>query len=1152
MDSFVHLHLHTDYSLLRASGTIPEYASRASELGMSALALSDYGNLFGAVRFYNECREAGIKPIIGSEFYLADGSRHEREADRQGRYARIVLLAKSMRGYKNLMLLSSVGYTEGFYYKPRIDDEALAKHNEDLVCLSGSLAGDIPRLIMANRREDAVRRAEWYREIFGPKGFYLEIMDHGIPDERTVNRALVEISGETGIPLVATNDCHYVRKEDANAHDILMCIGNGRKKHETARPRMFNAEYYLKSGEQMAELFTDLPEEKRHEALANTARIAEACNTEIPQPGPLLPIYEVPEEFEGPNAYLRHLTYEGLRRRYPEITEEISSRADYELETIIGMDYTGYFLIVWDFIRFAKDRSIPVGPGRGSGAGSIVAYALEITDIDPLAYGLLFERFLNPDRVNMPDFDIDFCYERRGEVIEYVTRKYGSDRVGQIITFGTLKAKAVIRDVARVLDLSFAEADRIAKLVPGDAKSLDAALEEEPELAAVRDQGGAYRELIEVSRNLEGLCRHASTHAAGIVIGKEKLTEYVPLYRDPRTESISTQYTMDEIEPCGLVKMDFLGLKTLTLIRNCEELIRRHTPDFDIEEISTDDAATFRMLGEGKSACVFQFESSGMQDILRRALPNSINDLIALNSLYRPGPMDNIPQFVDSKRGRTPIQYPHPLLKEVLEETYGVIVYQEQVMEIVRIIGGFSLGQADILRRAMGKKKIKEMERMRLQFLEGARERGLPEEKANEIFELLRPFAGYGFNKSHAAAYSVVAYKTAYLKANYPAEFMAANLTNEISNPDKFAEYLSETRRMKIRIEPPDVNRSGKYFTVVDGIIYYGLQGIKNVGGAAVDAILAERDSGGPYESFTGFLDRVDMRTVNRKVIETMIQVGVFDSLEPRRATLLANLDRLIADVSAQKKGRQAGQTSLFDGTDEFDPLAIELEEVEEWSTEERLAYEKEILGFYCSGHPLDEYRDRYRACATASLEHALEASEEREHVLVGLIHGVRTVVTKRDTRMAFAMLEDYTGSIELVIFAEPLQAAEHLLADGTVVGMVGSVDRSRGRTQFVVKEIRRPEELEELDRGEVHIRLAPDAVLDEEELCTLRGSLKDFEGSCPVYLHVPRNGEDEMLVRASGQLTVSSKSEILNRIRELPQVAEAWKKDPAGATDRP
>ncbi len=1136
MAEFAHLHVHSDYSLLRSTASIPSLVARAAELGYTHLAITDDGNMFGALEFYKACRDRGITPVVGCDFFVVENADPEVGATETGkRFFRLVLLARNAEGYKTLMRLSSRAYTEGFYYRPRIDPAMLEADHNGVIGLSGSVSGEIPSLLLRNRREEAYRRAAWYRDLLGPENFYLELQNQRIPEQATVNPQLVELGRELGIPLVATNECYYVHKEDANAQDILMCVGSGRKKNETNRFRFSSDEFYLKSPEEMRTLFAELPE-----AVENSVRIAERCNLEIELPGPIFPDYHIPQEFESDDAYLRHITYEGLRSRYDTLSEEITERADYELDTIIGMGFTGYFLIVWDFIAFARNHDIPVGPGRGSGAGSIVAYALQITDIDPLKYGLLFERFLNPDRISMPDFDIDFCYERRNEVIRYVTEKYGAEKVGQIITFGTLKARAVIRDVARALDLPFAESDMIAKLVPARLDiTLAKALDEEPRLRELREQGGVHQELIEVALKLEGLHRHPSTHAAGIVIGREALTEYVPLYRDPRTKSISTQYTMDQLEDCGLVKMDFLGLKTLTLIRNTENLIRGRGLEFDIEKAPENDEATFRLLGLGKSACIFQFESAGMQKILTRARPERIEDLIALNALYRPGPMENIDQFVDSKNGRTPISYPLPELEHVLKETYGVIVYQEQVMEIVRIVGGFSLGQADILRRAMGKKKLKEMEQMKKQFLEGARERGFGEKQAETIFDLLQPFAGYGFNKSHAAAYSVLAYKTAYLKANYPVEFMAANLTNEISSQDKFSQYIEETRSMGIEIAPPDLNRSNHFFTVEDGRILYGLLGIKNLGSAAVDEIVRVREAAGPFESFIDFLERVNLSAMNRKMLEVCIQAGVFDSLGTNRATLLHNLGTAIEFAAATKENRRLGQVSLFD-EDSAEFGGPQFERLDEVSLSERLQWERDHLGMYLSGHPLDEYRDRWKATTSLNLARPGTPSSEKLHAVLGLVKSSMIIYTKNGRPMMFLVIEDFNGSIECVLFEELCEQHRDTVEAGSIIGIIGKLELRNDKLQLVVTEIREPEEMDERDTGEIHIRIAEE-LEDEDELYQLRAFLFEHAGGCPVYLHIGRP-ENETVVRASSQLTISAKSSILDDIRGYPRVLEVWK----------
>ena len=1136
MPRFVSLHNHTDYSLLRSSSRIEDLVARAVELGMPALAITDDGNLFGALEFYKGCKKAGITPVIGCDFYLANNSRHSKtQADSGLRASRLVLLATSDRGYRNLIKLSSAGFTEGFYYKPRIDDELIEQHSADLICLSGSLSGDIPKLILMNQMREARERAKFYQRVFGKENFYLELNNHGVPEQAPLNRGLIALAEELSIPLVAANESYYVSRDDANAHDTLLCIGGSKTKGDTSRFRFSTDEFYLKGAEELAQAFPDHPQ-----AIENTVRIAERCAFDMELPGPMFPNYEIPNEFATPDDYLRHLSAVGLKERYPEVTEELKERLDYELDTIISMGFTGYFLIVWDFIAFGRDNDIPVGPGRGSGAGSIVAYSLKITDIDPIRYGLLFERFLNPDRVSMPDFDIDFCYERRGEVIDYVTRKYGEEKVGQIITFGTLKARAVIRDVARALDLPYSEADRIAKLVPKDLKiTLPKALEQVPELQEMVDQGGMLRELIETSIKLEGLHRHASTHAAGIVIGREELTSYVPLYREPRTGQISTQFTMDLLEDCGLVKMDFLGLKTLTLIENTKTLIEERTETVDLDAIPDDDGPTFEMLGKGMSKSVFQFESSGMAAILKRARPGRIEDLIALNALYRPGPMENIDQFVDSKNGRVAITYPLPQLSRVLEETYGVIVYQEQVMEIVQIVGGFSLGQADILRRAMGKKKVEEMARMKVSYLEGAKERGIKEKEAEAIFTLLEPFAGYGFNKSHAAAYSVLAYKTAYLKANYPVEFMAANLTNEINNPDTFADYVAECGRMGITLSAPDINLSKKYFSVAKGRIVFGLVGIKNVGAAAVDAILEERAVGGAYTSFLDFLERVDLKRVNKKVVETLIQCGVFDSLDDERAKLFRNLERALDYAAVRREARSSGQGSLFEDTGEiafaFDPAA-------EWEPLEQLGYERGLLGRYFSGHPMDAYREEWQTRTTLDLRRAPMTSGEREHQVVGLLKGVRPIITKKGSTMAFGTLEDFHGEIEIVLFTEAYENAGELLANERVVGLVGKVDTSRERVQFVVDSVCEPAELQDRDAGELHIRLT-DVERSEEELFEFRAFLNERSGGCSVFLHLNgHDGTDEQVIRASSQLMVSAKTDTVREIKNHPFVTDVWR----------
>ena len=1135
--NFIHLHNHTDYSLLDGAASIKKMVAKAKKMGMKHLAITDHGNMFGALHFYRECKANDINPIVGCEFYVAPGNRSIKSGnDKKSRSNHLILLAKNYEGYKNLMVLASKAYTEGFYYKPRIDDELLMEYSSNLICTSSCLAGYIPRKLLDNQFEDAKKKAEQYLEIFGKGNFYLELQDHGIPEQKIVNEKIMALSKETDIPLVASNDMHYLDKEDANAQDILICIGTNRKKHEAKRMKFPSSEFYMKSKEEMYEIFSYVPE-----ALTNTVKIAESCNLEIKLPGPLLPDYSIPENFNNPDDYLRYLTNEGLEKRYPEITDEIKERANFELDIIINMGFTGYFLIVWDFIHYARENDIPVGPGRGSGAGSIVAFGLMITDIDPLKYDLIFERFLNPDRVSMPDFDIDFCFERRQEVIDYVTRKYGKDRVGQIITFGTLKAKAVIRDVARVLDFPYAESDLISKLIPSDPKmTLSKAIDLEPKLKELEQKGDKFKELIDTGKRLEGLSRHASTHAAGVVIGKSILTDYVPLYRDSKTGSISTQYTMDLLEDCGLVKMDFLGLKTLTLIKNTETLIKRNDPDFSTENIPEEDLETFKLLGKGKSVCVFQFESSGMQGILKQAKPDSIEDLIALNALYRPGPMQYIPQFIDSKSGKQAIKYPDPSLIDVLKQTYGVIVYQEQVMKVAQIIGGFSLGKADILRRAMGKKKVKEMDKMKIEFIEGAVTKGFTTIKAEDIFEMLVPFAGYGFNKSHAAAYSVIAYKTAYLKANYPAEFMAANLTNEINTPDKMTLYITETKSMGLKILPPNVNLSYKNFAVANGDIIYGLVGVKNVGAAAVEEIIRAREDQGKYTSFIDFLEKVDLKSINRKVMESLINCGAFDSFEENRATLIHNSERVIDFVSKIKAQSMFGQTSLFDSNDNSALPSFEIENIQELPVLELLNNEKELLGYYFSGHPMDKYRNIWQKSINLNLNKTDKAMADRKYTVMGTIISSRVITTKRGQQMAFLQIEDFEGSIELIIFPKIWEEKSIYLSVDSVVGFAGKIDASRGDPKLLVDEVFRPEEMKESQNSEVHIKMGRN--FDEDDLILLRSFLIDNQGNSSVYLHmVSATNNSDTVVKVSGQITVGASETILKEVETYPNIEEVW-----------
>ena len=1158
---FVHLHVHSDHSLLDGAATVEGLADCASRHSMSHLALTDHGNMFGVARFDRACRAAGVKPIIGCEFYLAPGSRHDRGGD-HSRSNHMGLVAADEVGYRNLMALSTIGYTEGFYYRPRIDDEAIAEHADGLIGFSGCMSGKIPMLLQQDRLDDAAELAGRYRDIFGPGRFYLELQNHGAPPAQKVqNERLLDLAKRTGLPLVATNDVHYCGRDDADAQDVLVCIGTNKRRSDTDRLKQEHKELYFKGPAEMADLFADLPE-----ALSHTRAIAEQCTMQIPTPGPQMPAYQVPAGHTQ-ESYLVTLAEQGLRERYGTPTEEAQERLRYELGVIQTMGYAGYFLIVWDFIRFAREHGIPVGPGRGSGAASLTGYCLHITDIDPLRYNLLFERFLNTERVTLPDFDNDFCYERRGEVIDYITRTYGADRVAQVITFGSLKARAVVRDVARVLEIPYGEADAIAKLIPGGPSSdLGAALKQEARLQEVRAQGEVYRELIDTSLKLEGLSRHASTHAAAIVIGTSALTDFVPLYRDTRTEAISTQYSHEYLEDCGLVKIDILGLKTLTLIERTLPMLHARGIELDIDAIPEDDAATFAMLGEGRSACVFQFESPGMRAVLTRVKPTCIEDLIALNALYRPGPMQFIDQFVDAKSGRRPITHKLPQLEPILRETYGVIVYQEQVMEIARAVAGFSLGQADLLRRAMGKKKMAEMEQQRSRFIDGAKAQGFDGKVAAELFESLVPFAEYGFPKTHAAPYAVVAYRTAYLKANYPAEFMAANLTNEMHDTDKLAEYVAEAHDLGLEVLPPSINQSTADFSVADGRIAFGLRGIKNVGTGAVDSIVAERDAHGPYEDFIEFLNRTDPRAVNRKVIEALIRVGAFDAMDGNRATLWENLERLLEAVEAERQRTAYGQQDLFAADVEVQTAVPELVRHQEWDQATLLQDERDNLGMYFTGHPLDGYAELRPVKGIAELASLDSRPDGSPVAVIGIVGEIREIATRSGQRMAFAQLEDYGVTVEVVVFPDAFDAGREQLATGAVVAVSGKIDRSRGSSKILAEAITTPEGLPDRAYQSVHLRLAGG---DQHRLVELRDLCMERPGQCQLYLHYGNGaaangaqnggeggegGEDgdavgsggqgsdgEVVIRVAPQLRVSSEDEMLRALAASPAVMEAW-----------
>ncbi len=1027
---FVHLHCHTDYSLLDGACEISQLMDLAAEQKMPAVAMTDHGNLFGAVEFYNAAKAKNLHPVIGCEVYVAQQG-HTVKSD-TNRYNHLVLLCENQEGYRNLIQLVSTGYLDGFYYKPRIDKDLLARHSKGLIALSACLRGEVNETLLQDRYDEAKRLAYEYSDLFGAKNFFLEIQDHGLDADRRVLPMLGRLSAETGIPLVATNDSHYLRKSDAKAHEILLCIQTGKTMSDPNRMRFEQPAFYLKSREEMMGLFGEI-----EEALDRTWDIAQRCQLKldpVKEPFPKFPIpeghttdsffeYAARQGFEKRRARLEAMAAQGKLRHD---LAEYSERLDREIKMIQQMKFSGYFLIVWDFIRFAKQKGIPVGPGRGSATGSLVAWAMEITDIDPLDYGLIFERFLNPERISMPDIDIDFCTRGRGEVIQYVTEKYGREQVAQIITFGTLGARTALKDVGRVLDISFADMDRITKLIPSMPLNikLSEARKMEPQIDELAAKEPRLKEAIEVAGRLEGMARNAGMHAAGVVIAPQPLKELVPLYKTNK-EEIVTQYDMVGLEKLGLLKMDFLGLTTLTIVDDTLQLIERHRGQkLRIEDLPLDDAQTYEtVFAKGLTSGIFQFESPGMRDILRRYQPDRLDDLIALNALYRPGPMDMIDDFIDRKHGRKEVTYDFPELKPILEESFGVIVYQEQVMQISNRLAGYSLGEADLLRRAMGKKKKEEMDKQRARFIEGAKARGHNQRKAEKIFDQMAKFAGYGFNKSHSAAYAYLAYVVAYLKTHYPLEFMSALLTSETGNTAKVVKYIHECREMGIRVLPADVNSSEFTFAPVttgdpQGI-RFGLGAIKNVGAAAVESIVAARASGGPFGSLHDFCERVDLTAVNRRMIESFIKAGAMDSLGATRAQLFAVLDHAMENGARVWRDRQSGQSGLFATLmAEMPPAAHPLPKVPDWSSHEKLAGEKEMLGFYISGHPLDQYMDKVRELATHYTPALEGLAKNTEVALCGILTGIQRKRNKEGKLWAALQVEDLEGAVEGMVFS--------------------------------------------------------------------------------------------------------------------------------------
>ena len=1053
--AFTHLHVHTEYSLLDGSSKIRELTARAKELGMDSMAITDHGVMYGVIDFYRAAREVGIKPIIGCEVYVAPGSRFDRENGAgEDRYYHLILLAENNTGYKNLMKIVSKGFVDGFYYKPRVDLDLLETYHEGIISLSACLAGEVQKYLARGMYEEAKRSALRYSEIFGKDHFYLELQDHGIPEQKMVNQGLLRLSQETGLELVATNDVHYTFAEDAKAHDILLCIQTGKKVTDEDRMRYEGGQYYCKSEEEMRKLFP-----YAQEAIDNTHKIAERCNVEIEFGVTKLPKYEVPEGFDS-WTYLNHLCREGFKTRYPDDDGTLSRRLDYELGVIKTMGYVDYFLIVWDFINYARSQNIMVGPGRGSAAGSIVSYTLGITNIDPVRYNLLFERFLNPERVSMPDIDVDFCYERRQEVIDYVVRKYGKDQVVQIVTFGTLAAKGVVRDVGRVLDLPYAMCDSIAKMIPNDlGMTLDKALTANPDLKKLYNEDEQVKYLIDMSKRLEGLPRHTSMHAAGVVIGSRSIDEFVPLSR-AADGTITTQFTMTTIEELGLLKMDFLGLRTLTVIQNAVRLAEKdYGIKLDMDHIDYNDKKVLESIGTGRTEGVFQLESGGMKGFMKELKPENLEDIIAGISLYRPGPMDFIPRYLKGKNDKTSITYECPQLEPILSPTYGCIVYQEQVMQIVRDLAGYTMGRSDLVRRAMSKKKTAVMEKERQNFVygneaegvKGCIANGIDEKTANHIYDEMIDFAKYAFNKSHAAAYAVVSYQTAYLKYYYPKEFMAALMSSVMDNVSKFSEYILTCRRMMdIAILPPDINEGESGFSVSGDGIRYGLSAIKSVGRPVVDAILEERKKNGIFSSMEDFINRMTNKEVNRRTIENFIKSGAMDSLPGTRRQKVAVAPILLDNKARERKNAWEGQMSLFDlvSEEEKKEYQVSFPDVGEYSKEELLAFEKDILGVYISGHPLDDYEGLWRKNITATSADFIVDEETEEAVVKdgmkvvigGLVAGKVVKTTRSNQLMAFITLEDLMGSVEVIVFPKNYEADRDVLTEDSKIFIKGRV----------------------------------------------------------------------------------------------------------------
>ena len=1142
MSDFVHLHLHSDFSLLDAAQKVKTIVERVKELGMNAVALTEHGNLFSAIHFANAAKKLGVKPIFGCEVYVAKDGRFDNTPPPKGegqRYNHLVLLAMNNTGWHNLIKLTSLGYLEGFYYKPRIDMELLQKYNEGLIALSACIKGAVPEAAIKSGYEAARAAALDLSRVF-PGRFYLELQNHGIPEEKIARDMLIELSHDLGLPLVCANDAHYTYKENAQSHDILFCLGTNKDLDDPSRQRYYGDSFYIKSPQEMAELFADTPQ-----ALENTVIIAERCNVDLGQKQYLQPVFTIPKglpvKTEG--EYLRYLSLEGLKVRFPDgIPEEYVPRLTYELDVIEKMGFPGYFLIVQDFVQYAKKNGIPVGPGRGSAAGSLVAYALGITNVDPIPYSLLFERFLNPERVSMPDIDIDFCYERRSEVIDYIRQKYGATSVCQIITFGQMKAKAVVRDVARVLKMSYAEGDRIAKLIPDELKmTLNKAYNDSPELKELIDNDDRYQKLWKHALVLEGMNRHAGIHAAGVVIAPGDISDYVPLYKSTKGD-VTTQWDGKLLDDLGLLKMDFLGLRTLTVIDQTLKMLKKRGIEIDIDNIPLDDPEVYKLFSEGRSQAVFQFESPPMREYLKKLRPNRIDDLVAMNALYRPGPMDNIPSYIARKHGFEKVEYLHPLLEPILKNTYGIIVYQEQVMQIAALVGGLSLGEADNLRRAMGKKNISIMNQLQEKFIEGAMQNGVSKEIASAIYNLILKFAEYGFNKSHSVAYALVAYQTAYLKAHYPAEFMAANLTSERTNNKRIVELLNELRRMGLTLKPPDINRSETLFTSDGESVTYGMNGIKNVGEKACDAIVSERNANGAFKSLYDLTSRIDLKQVGKRVLEGLTLAGALDSLPGNRRQKFEVIEAAFQYGQRVQEEKNSPQVSLFGDVTKSLITEPSLPELPDYSDAEKLEMEKSNIGYYLSGHPLEPFREELELFCN---DYLLNEENKQNNIPIrigGIVKGKKTGIDSKKRNYARFSLEGLENEVTVLVFGDIYDQYHQLIEDNAklfVEGKRSDRDDDRNESTLFANGILPLEEMREKMAKSVHLRLNKEQTGDAF-LNQLKQLMRKYPGEAKLYFHIATENDGEKLLLSQG-MRVNTSNLLISQLRSQIGDKQVW-----------